>query len=89
MSYITAGVTMVADGTEFASKKAFKEQLGKEPSEVLFTNTSHGIGPGDAEYRGSELDPALAYQVTGPNPYTNRKWFARVEVKNGKPVVVA
>jgi hypothetical protein len=89
MPYISAGVTMVADGSEIPTKMAFKKLLKDEPSELLFINFSYGLGPGELKYRGSELDPALAYQVAGPNAETNRKWFARVEVRDGKPVVVA
>lgn len=88
MSHVSAGVKMI-DGTEFRFKKDLQAQLEKEPSEVLFTNFSHGLGPGEAEYRGSELDPALSYQVAGPNAETNRRWFACVQVKDGKPVIVA
>jgi len=97
MSHITAGAVLLGfdeetsedTRTQFKTKTAFKAALKDQPAAVLITSTCFGLGPGKAEYRASELDPQFAYQVTGPDPETNRKWFARVEVKNGKPVVVA
>lgn len=89
MPYINVGAVKVADESPIPTKKALKELLTSEPSEVLFFNTAFKLGPGEQMYRGNELDPQYTYQVVGPDPYTSRKWYASVVVKNGKPVITA
>jgi hypothetical protein len=89
MVYVNVGVAMVADRSPIPTKKALQQLLAVEPSEVLFFNTGLPLGPGKAEYRGSELDPQYTYQVTGPDPYTNRKWFASVKIRSDSPIVIA
>lgn len=83
------GAVKVADESPILTKKALKELLASDPSEVLFFNTAFGLGPGKQMYRGNELDPEYTYRVTGPDPYTSRKWDALVVVKNGKLVITA
>jgi hypothetical protein len=89
MAYVNVGVVMVADGSPISTKTAFRRLLASESSELLFVNTGLPLGPGQAEYRGSELDAQHTYQVAGPDPYTKRTWFASVKVKDGKPIVSA
>jgi hypothetical protein len=57
---------------QYKSKKALREaEVGKEPR---FLETSlHG-----EEYKGDGT-----YVIVGPDPYTNRKWYAQVTVQDG------
>jgi hypothetical protein len=89
MSYVNVGVVSLAENTPFPTKKALKRALVDEPGEVLFFNTALPLGPGKEKYRGDELDSQHTYQVVGPDPYLDRRWYASVAVKDGKPVVIA
>lgn len=97
MEYVNVGVVLVGFDAEtgqdtqtpFRFKTHFAAALKERPEELLFTSTSHGVGPGKAQYRGNELDSQYTYQVAGPDPYTARRWFASVQVKDGKAVVTA
>jgi hypothetical protein len=86
-SYVNVGAVKLADRSPILTKKALKALLADEPGEVLFFNTALGLGPGNQEYRADELDPQYSYQVCGPDPYTSRKWYATVAVRDGKAVV--
>jgi hypothetical protein len=97
MRYVSAGAVLLGFNeetgedtrTNFKYKKDLAAALKECPEQVLITNFSYRIGPGEQEYRGSELDPTLAYQVAGPDAETKRTWSARVEVQDGKPVITA
>lgn len=63
-------------GFSAPTKKALKEMVGKEFQPI---ETSM-FGP---EYKGDGT-----YAVVGPDPYTNRKWYASVKVVDGKITTV-
>ena len=63
-------------GYNKATKKELKESIGEE-----FTPIETSMF--GAEYKGDGK-----YAVVGPDPYTNRKWYATVEVLNGKIIKV-
>lgn len=75
----------------FASKKAFKEAV--EQQDFLMTNrrVDDIYHPVVVFENTLDMENYLAsgetIQVTGPDPRTNRKWYANVEVRNGKIVV--
>jgi hypothetical protein len=80
--------------TRIKSKAALKRLLVGDrnnkatPGEVLFDNTAMGVGPGDELYRGDDLPPTgTKLTVVGPDPHTDRKWYATVEVVAGKVTV--
>jgi hypothetical protein len=72
-----------------ASKAELDRHLRDNPGDVEFDNTAMHMGPGDAKYRASEIPGGLKFQVCGPDPYTNRKWWATVELVDGKPEVTS
>lgn len=80
MSYLNAGATQ--DGMPFLTKKALVSEL-REGNRVRFYSTS-SMGPGPAE--GFTIVPVEGdtLLVVGPDPYTSRKWYATVKVRNGK-----
>lgn len=80
MSYINVGA-FVAGGRP-KTKKALKEALTDAPQTVRFEGTS-AMGP---QFRGyaRDLTEGIRLSVAGPDPYTSRKWFATVELINGK-----
>jgi len=57
-------------GAHYATKKELKENIGK-PLRYIETSV---FGP--------EYKPNGTFCVVGPNPYTNRKWFAEVTMKD-------
>ena len=63
-------------GARYKTKKACKEAIGTTP---YFVETSM-FG---AEYKGDGT-----YTVVGPAPYTDRRWYARVTVRDGLIVKV-
>lgn len=65
------------DGTNFASKKAFREAMKNEPENVTFTGTS--IFDPDTQFSGVECRNHEPLIVVGPDPYRNRKWYANVK----------
>ena len=69
-----------ANGDEFASKKALREFVAANPDDVRLTDTSafnsRGTLFGIDEIRGRGVEV-----IVGPNPWTNRKWYATVDAK--------
>ena len=60
------------------TKRALREKLRDYPSEVVFDRTENTPGP--QRYRGDDLpEDGTKFSVCGPDPYTNRKWYATVE----------
>lgn len=72
-SYVNVGVSNRSDGSDFPTKKALIGALATNPDDVVVYGTS-GFSP----FTGSadNLEIGTKYSVTGPNPYTNRKWYA-------------
>jgi len=83
MSYINVGASD-RDGKRIKTKKALKESLAQDPMSVLFDGTSN-MGPQAFATYGSiaHLPAGDVLSVVGPDPYTKRTWYARVEVING------
>jgi len=80
MAYVNAGAYV--NGIRPASKKALKEAIRDAPGTVHFdctdaygTHAGYNI-PAEAEKIGKQD----TIQVTGPDPYTARKWYAAVSV---------
>lgn len=84
--YVNVGVRYTTDSSDIPTKKALKAALASEPDNVDFYTTSEF----SAKYgfTGANLADHTKYAVTGPNPYTSRKWYATVEkLPNGKITV--
>lgn len=79
MKYINVG----AEGPKgnFPTKKALGAQLAKDPSSVYIYGTSF-FEP--YEGHAHTLPEGIRFSVVGPDPQTNRKWYATIENKNGK-----
>lgn len=75
--YVNVGAKDTRDGTNIPSKKALKTLIATTPANVTLYNTS-GFN-GQSGRTGDNLDIGVKYTVVGPNPYTNRKWYATVE----------
>lgn len=82
MTFINVGAYV--GGSRPKSKKALKEALAAGPKVIAveFERTSE-LGPA-LPRNVYELPPGTKLQVTGPDPYTSRKWYATVELVNGK-----
>jgi len=59
-------------GARYATKKELKAQVGQP---LRYVETSM-FGP--------EYKPDGKFVVVGPDPYTNRKWYAEVVMEGGK-----
>lgn len=82
MQYVNGGVYWGQGYTPVSTKKALREAvaIGKR---VYFYGTSE-LGP---RYEGylDEVPVGVSLSVVGPNPYTNRRWYAQVSrSKEGK-----
>lgn len=77
--YVNVGAKLVSDDSDIPTKKALKALIAANPANVLLYSTE-AIGPnqGKADI-ASATDIGVRYSVTGPNPYTSRKWYATVE----------
>ncbi len=58
-------------GARYPTKKALKESIGKP---LKFIETS---------MFSEEFKSDGAFCVVGPDPYTDRKWYAEVTMENG------
>jgi len=66
-------------GRDIPTKKLLKEQIGLNPRFLTFYSTD-AFGANAAKiWFGDSLEIGVKYSVTGPNPYTSRKWYATVE----------
>lgn len=73
-------------GQPFASKAAMKRAIDADPAKVRFVGVA-SLGPvwtGSAAEFLVDGPAGTKLTVVGPDPYTNRKWYGTIEVKNGK-----
>lgn len=76
--FINVGASLEPRKSDFPTKKALKDAIAADPTKVYIYPTSefNATIPGTLDI----MDKGHKYQVTGPNPYTNRKWYATVEI---------
>jgi hypothetical protein len=78
--YVNVGAQYAADKSDIPTKAALKRAIAANPAEVYFYGTSligdNGLDTGTLDI----LAKGVKYSVVGPNPYTNRKWYATVEI---------
>jgi len=67
-----------------ASKKALKEAVKNAPDTVVFDATS--MYDTRSSYSPTDIPNGTTLSVTGPDPFTNRKWYASVKL-NAKGAV--
>jgi hypothetical protein len=76
MGYINGGVRSATTNTPIASKAALKRAVVADPADVMFFCTSE-LGE-VFNGRLTETPESAKLQVVGPDPYTNRRWYATV-----------
>ncbi len=85
MTFINVGASL--NGARIASKAAFKRAVKETPEAVEFDSTS----PMGTQFDGgpSDLTAGVKLSVVGPDPYTNRRWYATVERTNAGTIKVS
>jgi len=85
--WVNVGARNKSDGSDIPTKKALKDAIAANPSEVELYETT--MGNDGIVWQGDDLATNdVKYTVTGPNPYTSRKWYATVErLPSGKITV--
>lgn len=85
MRYINCGVLDAVTRERITRKKRLKELAASVPAQLLFDPTS--IYDQQCLIRGGSVLPGIILSVCGPDPYTNRRWWAQVRTKDDKLVV--
>ena len=72
-------------GGLFASKAALRRAYDADPGSVRFDSVS----PMGTQFNGyvrtpEDLPAGLKLTLVGPDPFTDRRWYGTLEVKNGK-----
>lgn len=82
------GVNLRPGFSDIPTKAALKRLFADTPENAHLYSTD-AIGPNrDKTWFGDNLVIGVKYSVTGPNPYTSRKWYATIEkLPNGKITV--
>ena len=70
------------NGADIKSKKALIEAIKTDPNSVHFKGVS--MFNTDVPERVSQIKHGITLQPVGPNPYSNRKWYANVKIVNGQ-----
>lgn len=83
MGFINCGA-FDSKGQRFPSKKALKAALLEDPASVEFDKTAITES---GSIKGDEIPEGVKLSVVLPCPYTNRRFYATVENKDGKPVM--
>lgn len=85
-NYVEVHATSIPDNSDFPTKAALKRALAADPAKVHIASVS----PFNAPIRTSvdKAPEAFIYQVTGPNPYTKRNWYANVTVRADGKITV-
>jgi len=86
--YVNVGARDVSTNADIKTKSDLKGRYANYPQTVeLYVTDAFGPNAGKTVI-GDDLDIEVKYTVTGPNPYTSRKWYATVEkLQNGKITV--
>lgn len=90
MIWINAGAH-AADGSSFKSKAAMKRAVTAGENVTFYTtgnfpNAEESVRAHDLGNRPHHKDEA--WQICGPDPFTNRKWYATVTVNQRGNLVV-
>ena len=78
MAYINVGAQI---NGQFVKTKA---ELKREIENVMFFSTSPFVGFYNGWKGLIDEAPSTKLSVVGPNPERDRKWYATVEIVNGK-----
>lgn len=86
--YISVGACV--NGSRPATKKVLREALADPAHRVRFDNTAAAWFPSESSWDPAgdnlaDLPVGVVLSVTGPDPYTDRRWYASVtRLANGK-----
>lgn len=83
MTWINVGAINVATGERFKTKKALNEALVTDPSCIRFDKTSI-FGPPRDEIYCDEIRDGEKLSVVGPDPYSDRRWYASVSKQGNR-----
>lgn len=75
-----------ANGNDFPSKAALKRAIAADPRSVTLITTSAFDGAGLSWQASTLLARDPSNTAVGPNPHTNRKWYATIG-RNHKGIV--
>jgi len=74
--FINVGAKDKSTLSDIPTKAALKRAIAANPDNVVLYDTSDFNGK--SSRTAANLDEGVNYSVTGPNPYTSRKWYATV-----------
>jgi hypothetical protein len=81
MRYVNCGVMHAVTHKRIPTKKRLKGLAASEPAQLLFDPTS--IYDKQGMIRGDTVPPDVRLSACGPDPYSDRKWWAQIELKDG------
>lgn len=88
MSFVNVGAWSTDTGDRIPTKKALREALTSAPAAVVFDKTSiYDSSDLPSEIHGDRIPSGVKLTVVGPDPFRSRKWYATVEMVNGKAKV--
>ncbi len=64
------------------TKKALKDQAKAHPETIVLEATS--VFGNEYDGLADHAPDGSSHTVVGPDPYTDRKWYATIEVRGGK-----
>ena len=88
MAFTEVKVIDVRSGALFPSKAAMKRAIEADSRSVMFRSVS----PLGQQWEGTAQEfgwsdrakNGLKLTIVGPDPFTDRRWYGTVEIKNGK-----
>lgn len=83
MGYIEVAATFKATGKPVPTKKALKAALSQDLASVVFDSVGGLFAPFSGHV-GNLADESTKLTVCGPDPFTRRNWWAKIEIKGGK-----
>ena len=77
MTWINGGVKDQATKRRFPTKAALKKALRERPQDVIFDDIN-ARNPILTQPLSDVVTPEVSVTITGPDPYTDRRWYAAV-----------
>jgi hypothetical protein len=86
MIYVNVGA--YSDNKRVVTKSALKRLVNETPELVRFDQISALGSNGLPKLIAlSDISASHTLSVVGPDPYSERKWYASIQLKNGKATV--
>lgn len=87
--FIEVGAIQTRSGAFFPSKAAIKRAWAADPASVTFCAVGDVVGN---QFNGpvtcpDDLPAGVKLTVVGPNPFSDRRFYGTVQIKNGKVVI--